>query len=302
MPRTHYCHPVDPLRVFDPQLSMSDLESNGYIGSQDDEDRVLAALEDAESEFDSLTRNPQREVRVGVPGEPATFEHQSADLRRNQNGVKVWLDNTHVTPIDPDEGDSIEIRTGRDSWRDITNESDRWEFNYRDGWVRFFSRLHRSMYRQSARDRIIRICYRHGALGGDPHSAGQTTLTSGVTSGDSTAEVDDYARLPQEGLLLVDGSEYVSARRGAGGTLELNARGIRGTTDQDHESGSVVHFCPSDVRKAVAHRAAIELLTYDDWVHQLVDTDHGIQSSMKTDEWKETWEKTLSKYSGARLV
>lgn len=302
MARTHYCHPVDPLRVFDPQLSMADLESDGYIGSADDLDRVLAAIEDAESEFDSLTRNPQREARVGVPGEPETYEQHPADLRRNQSGIKVWLDNASVMPIDPDKGDAIEIRTGRHSWRDITARDDRWEMNNRDGWIRFFTRLRNTFYRPAARDRILRICYRHGALGEDNHSAGQTELSADLASGDTSASVEDAGRLPRDGLVLIGGDEYATCRRRADGSIELPARGVRGTTGQAHGAGTVVHHCPSDVRKAVAHRAATELLTYDDWVHQLVQTEHGIQSSMKTDEWNATWEKALSKYSEGRII
>jgi len=70
--RTYYAHPVDVLRKYNPQLTESSINNNDYIGNRDVE-QIVARLEGVEAQFDDLTRNPYRKVRVGEPGRPETW-------------------------------------------------------------------------------------------------------------------------------------------------------------------------------------------------------------------------------------
>lgn len=297
--RTYYCHPVDPMRRFDPTLSWDDLQNNDYIVSDDDVDRVLSAIEEVESDWDSMTRNPQREVRVGTPGNPVTYETQDADLYRNRRNIKIWLDNKEIVPIDPTE-DAIEIRSGRDNWRDITSgEGNDWTMNYEKGWIKIHRRLIRRI--PSNTELFLRISYRHNGLGGNIHRPGQTTTTEQVNTGDTSFGVEDATRLPPQGVLFIGGDEYVRATVDyTADTVNVDSRAIRGTPEEQHSSGTTVHYCPMNVRKGVAAKAAVELLTYDDWVGQLVEGEHGVQGQMKVDQWESEWERQLKKYAEVR--
>lgn len=300
--RTHYAHPVDTLRKFNPQLTMQNLRNNDYIGN-DDVEKVLAAIEGAESEFDTLTRNPFREVRVGTPDHPETWEVQDSEMYRTEYGVKIWLDNRDIHPIDPGKGDAIQMRQGKNHWDDITNEEGtKWEMNTEKGWIRVFSRYRRSAHRQQLRDMFMRITYRHGAPGGRHHKAGQTELSAAVTDVDSALPVEDPQVLQRNGVLFVGGDEYVSASGWDldAGTVDV-ARGIRGTEAQAHDAGTTVHYCPLQVREAVACKSAKELLRYEDWVDELIESG-GYSARDKMEDWTGEWESALDKHSEVRVV
>jgi hypothetical protein len=60
-----------------------------------------------------------------------------------------------------------------------------------------------------------------------------------------------------------------------------------------------VHYCPVDVREAVAAKAAIELQSYADWLNELVDGD-GMRIKDKLEEWNKDWDKVLQQYAEVR--
>lgn len=299
-----YAHPVDVLRKFDPQLSTEDLDDGDFMRARGAEEQIVARLETATDDFDDLTRRPMRETRVGSPGHPATYEFHSADIYRYQRGVKVWLDYDYIHPIDTNEDDKIEMRSGKDSWKDITSqEGERWEAHYQKGWIRVFSRLVRTMWRRPLDDRFIRITYRHGALGGNRRRGGQTTVSGSHTDSETSISVADASRLPSAGLVLVDNSEYmrVSSVDYSADTITVT-RGDRLTTAASLDGGETVHYCPAGVREAVAAQAAREMVIYDDYTDEIVEGSGAINPREKLDEWKDEWEQSLGRHSGVRTV
>jgi len=307
MARTTYAHPVDVLRKFNPEVVADGLlSSNEYIGSSDDEEFVRARIEGVEDQFEDLTRNAFRERRVGNPGEPRTWEYHEADFRRYQHGVKIWLENRSVLPFEPTAGDTLEIRTGRDRWKDITDqEGDLYEADYREGTIRIYGVYrYAGSWRNAALDRNVRITYRHGALGGSRNRGGETSLDGQLASGAPSITVSDASRLPNRGLLLIGGDEYVQVSGKDLDTESLTGvtRGLRGTDDQQHADGAQVHYCPVSIREAVAARAAVELLEYDDWVDSLVEASEGFAKPQKVSDWNGEWEQALNKHSEARML
>ena len=297
--RTYYAHIADVLRRYNPQLTVDDIRDEDFL-QHDDEEQLLAVIEEVESEFDDLTGNPFREQRYGSVGSPATYDHYGADMYRNQSGIKIWLDTNGITPIDPAK-DVVEIRQGKDNWKDITDsEGTRWEMHYRDGWIRVYRRIANTIYRPALRDDFLRLSYRYGAPGGSRQKAGQTTLSSNATTSDTTFDVADEARLPGSGILKV-GDEYVRLTSKSSGTLVVE-RGKRATAASSHSSGEVVHYCPLQIRRAVSARAAQELLRWEDWVLDLAGGDEGFSATQKRDDWQSTWEQVLAKYSAVRSV
>jgi len=292
--RTHYAHPIDALRKFNPQMTMATLEQEDFIGV-DDLERVLSTIEGVEARFDSLTGNPMRRVRVGDTDRPESWEVQSASLTKG-HGIKVWLDNKHVWPLDSSEGDRLEIRTGRRSWREVTGHSDRYDLNERKGYIRFFTRYTRSFWREALRDEALRICYRHGGQGGSRDEAYQTTLAANTLAPETTMDLSRSSGVFPSTILKV-GDEYVSVT--ASGDPVGVARGVRGTEAAEHDAGTDVSYVPLDVREAVAAKAAVELMSWADWTNELVDAD-GMRTSDKVEQWEATWTEALEKRSEVR--
>lgn len=112
------------------------------------------------------TGRPFHPVRIGDTGEPRSWEsHDSRDVL-NQRPVSVRLDQNHILPIDPNEGDTIEVREGRDGWRDITDgEGKRWDLDYSPGQLTIYRRHIRRLPLDDPRKRFVRLTYRYGPLG-----------------------------------------------------------------------------------------------------------------------------------------
>lgn len=298
MSRPTYCTALDVLRRFDPQIDQTALDGKEFIGNNDEE-QVIARIEGVESKFEREAR-PLREVRVGAG--PGSYVYKSAKGRGFP--VHVYLDHMQIVPIDPAAGDVIERRTGRDNWVDITNqEGSAWVADYRKGKLTVFElpgRGHLPVLR-NYRDRYIRISYRHGALGGDPRAGGQATLGENLTQGQTgTVSVTDAGRLPGTGgTMLIDGAEYVeiAAVDLENNTVDIAARGLRGTADAARSSGDILHYCPMDVREAIASLTAREAVLYDDWTDQLIDTASGPKPAPKLDEWKQEFDDAVANYT-----
>lgn len=299
--RSYYSHPVDVLRKFDPTLTESALDNNDLFGAADKE-KVWARIDEVESDFENETGNPQRAVRQGVPGHPNTWEYQDASLRRVQNGVKVWLDHSQVIPFDPNTDDVLEIRTGKDQWRDITSERGvRWEMNPEDGWVRIFSRIARSLWSQSMKDQILRTTYRYNALGGDPERSGETTLTSSVDDTETAWTVQDPQRLPPRGIVYVGAEEYVEIEDIDYDTGDVTVgREKRGTTATSHASGTTVHYCPNRIRGTIAGQVAAEMVMYDDIVDELATPSDDISRNDRITNWQDDYEGLLASFAQVR--
>jgi len=298
MPRTSYCTHLDVLRKFDPKLEQSDLNNNDYI-EHDDEEVITSRVEAVESDFETDTGHALRLQRVGSVGSPPTFESHTNKYWK-YTPSQVYLEHRRVLPIDPSAGDKIELRTSKDTWKDITaDEGSRWTADYRKGVLRIFSRLHPSRSLRNIRDeRFVRLTYRYGALGGDQNEGGQTALTNTLAkSATGTVKVDDASRLPANAsILFIDGSEYVrvSDVDPSNDEITIDTRGLRLTQDAERTSGSAVHYCPMGVREAIAAKAARELVLYDDYVDQQRATD--IEGTGKIENWQNEYDRVVARY------
>jgi hypothetical protein len=300
MPRLWYATPLDMLRRFDPQLSQTALDNSGWIGFNDEE-TAIARLEGVQQDFERDAR-PFREVTTGHGS--GSYRYKSAKGRGFP--IHVYLDHFDVVPFDASAGDRIERRTGRDSWIDITNEEgSSWVADYRTGTITLYElpgRGHLPMLRRY-RDRFIRLSYRHGAPGGRHDAGGQTTLAASLSGSQTgTYDVADAGRLPPGGgTMLLGGTEYVSVDSvdTAADTVTIGRRGLRGTDESNGwESGDVLHYCPMNVREAVAAMAAREAVLFDDWTDQLVDTGGGApQPQAKLDDWEREYDHAVARYS-----
>jgi len=302
MSRLHYALPIDVVRRFNPQITQSNLKnwessSEEALIGHEDIDKISARVEGIEAKWDRNAR-PMRPVRIGSQDAPIYLSAKGAGFP-----VNAYLDERNILPLDPKEGDFVERRTGRDSWVDITNrEGQAWVANYREGTLTIF-RLpgHGSLpVLRNYRDRFVRLSYRLG-VGGEYGQAGQTTLTSTLAqSATGTIGIDDASRLPPGGgVMLVDGAEYidVSSANHDADKITIRARGVRATSDAERASGSTIHYCPIDVREAIAAKAAQELVRFDDWTDELVDGGRAVQAERKLDDWESEWTDAVADYS-----
>jgi len=303
-----YCHLVDVLRKFNPQLSESAIDLDDYIGYED-RAQIRARIDAVSDEFDQQTGTPMRLVRRGSPGDPRTYEYHDADRPdRRTFPLRVDLDGRDIVPLDPDAGDTLEVRQGRDDWDDITDgEGDEWWLDHETGDLKLFQLLVSRVYWEAPDERYLRATYRHGALGGGRDRGGQTTLDSQADDTATNLSVADAARLPNGGGVMLlgagDDAEYVRVTDVDASTDTLTvSRGERATTATTHESGTPVHYCPLSVRDAVAAKAARELLRYEDWVDDLVEAGDGLGASDKMDAWQQAWQDALAKHSAVRVM
>jgi len=307
MARTHYALPVDVLRKFDPGLTQGSLASNDLFGNEDEE-LILSYIEAAERKFDSRTGHPYREQREGSPGEPYTYEKMDADFWRYQDGTRVWLDHWPVVPFDSAEGDTLEIRVGRNNWKDITDqEGSLFEANWPEGELTIYAARYRGSWRNASFTNNIRVTYRYGAFGSDPDEGGQTELTSDTTGDgtDTTLDIADARRLPPAGILNLGGVEYahLTERDLANDTITVT-RGVRYTdaSDSNLTSGDVVHYCPENIREAVAARAARELIKVDHIGDNLPTPDDDLTFSDLLEDLNSEWNEAIAENAEATLL
>ena len=300
-----YAHVVDVLRKFDPTLTEQDLDNDDYIGASDRE-KVRARIDEVCDELEGETGRAFRERRVGAPGSPRTYDEQDVEGGGRGRPIRVQLRNItpgDVMPLDPNEGDSLQIRVGRDRWEDVTNEEDdTWSLNYKTGELKIYRRLVQRIYLRDPEDRYVKATFRYGALGGSKRRGGQTALSSSVNDSDTTLSVENAERLPSTGVFLVGNDEYVRADVDYQNNEISVERGVRATTASAHEADDPVHYCPLSVRSAVAARSAQELLRYDDWVDQLREASQSLGGKEKMDSWQDEWDRTLGKHSGVRKL
>jgi hypothetical protein len=249
--------------------------------------------------------------RTGSPDAPRTYEYHSARRQRNRYPLRVELDNDDIAPIDPTV-DTIEVRTGRDSWDDITDaEGDEWVLLYESGELKIFEFLVDRIFWEAPDDRYLRATYRYGSLGGDRDRGGETTLDGQIDGQSSTTSlsVADASRLPADGgiMLLPDENaaddEYVRVTDVDTTTDTLTVqRGVNGTDAASHADGTTVHYCPEEVRDAVAGQAAAELVRYDLSTQRQDGNDVAISPGAKVEDWQQEYRDTKAKYSAVRRM
>lgn len=294
MPRLNYALPEDVLRRFDPTTSAEDID-NDSITRQDDRETIVSRLEGVESKWEQQA-TPMRPIPVGSNSVPKYFRGRGSGPE-----LSVYLDHRHIHPLDPDMGDEIAIRTGRDTWTSIIErEGTAFAADYEQGTLTVYTRpLGLSIpVGKRRRKRFAKVTY-HLAAGGDYSRAGQTTISETLAEGDTpTIDVAHAERLPRSGgTMLLGGEEYVLVDEVDHGTGEVSIadRGLRRVGESSHDAGSVIHFCPMDVREAVAAKAARELVIFDDFTEWLRDGD--IDRETRLGEWADEWDTTTSAYS-----
>jgi len=292
-----YCTPEDISRKLDrPPDRITDARRQRY------ETRAAAASQ----RWDEQTGTPMRSVRVGAPGAPETYAVHDAPGRRSP--LVISLDNDNIQPIDSSTGDTIELRTSRDSYEDITDSvGDEWVIDYRRGQLKLFRFLVGRAFFEAPDERFVRLTYRHGALGGSRQRGAETTLDGSVTAGDTTLSVTDAARLPQTPLVVALGTtrsyEYARVTDIDRNTDTLTvSRGVNQTDASDHSDGATVQYCPADVREAVA-AAAVILPTLDDDAGTAVSDDGQLTSrTARADELRVEWEAAAASYSSVQTL
>lgn len=303
MPLADYCHPVDVLREYNPQLTETNLQNAEWIGNADLA-QVRARIEATSASFDSKSGTPLRLVRRGSPGTPETYETHDAPTRGVTAPIVVDLDNRGILPFDSDEGDVVELRTGRDNWEDVTAEAgNEFALESRPGRLTLYRWLVNRIHWESPTQRYLRVSYRYGGLGGGRDAGGQTTLDSSATNSTTTLSVTNAGRLVEGGVVLVNNSEYVRITDVDYTTDELTVkRGVWATTADSHDSGDVVHYCPESVRQAVAQKVAAGAIRHEEWVANLVDGDGGVDPSRKLDDWEAAFDAACARHSAVRTI
>lgn len=266
-------------------------------------------IDAASQRWDQTTGRPMRQLRVGTAGAPATYESHNVDRPSGRAlPLKVDLNHSHIVPIDADE-DVIEVRVGRDEWRDVTDErGDEWVIDNDRGQLRLFRFLISRLRFEDPSERAVRLSYRYGALGGDRNRGGQTALTSSVTDTDTTLAVDSVVGLPTPGAVVAIGEpggtlEYARVTDIDGSANELTvARGVDQTDADSHDAGAIVHYVPLDVREAVAAKAAVDLLTDDEAQIGVADDAETTDRGEKRDQYNEEWRRAARNYSAVRTI
>ncbi|ELZ96053.1 hypothetical protein C440_05667 [Haloferax mucosum ATCC BAA-1512] len=103
-------------------------------------------------------------VRVGDPSEPRTWPVFDVQDAVSWSPATVLLDEQPL-PIDPAEGDALEVRDGRNSWDDVTSEEgDTWTLDYRRKRLRIYRRRFVRKPWDNPNTRFCRLTYRYGPL------------------------------------------------------------------------------------------------------------------------------------------
>jgi len=280
-----YCTPEDIARKID--------QPPGQLNSAD-RGRFETRARAASQRWDRETGSPARQVRVGAADRKATWEvHDSPD--RSGFPLVISLNNGDIQPLDPAAGDAIEVRTGRDSYEDVTDEEgDEWVIDNRRGQLKLFRFLVRRLHFEGPDERLVRLTYRHGALGGSRDEGAATTLTSSVTGGDTTLPTSDPSAFPATpfvaGLGTSAGFEHVRVTDIDTETGDVTVvRGVEQTDADTHPDGATLQYVPPSLREAVAARAAVPVVLDDDARTAVPDDGQLTSRTDRADELREQY-------------
>lgn len=277
--------------------------------SADERERFATRAAVASQRWDSETRSPLRTVRVGAVNSPETWEYHDAHGVRRGPPVEINLSHSEINPIDASTGDTIEVRTGRDNWEEVTTEEgDEFSLVYRNGQLKLYRFLLNQLRFEDQQERLVRLTYRYGGLGGGRDKGATTALSASASATTTSLSVDDAARLPPAPAVVMlgesaDAAEYVRVTDIDRATDTLTvSRAVRQTTPLSHNSGAIVQYTPADVREGVAAKAA-ELLTLDDDARLSIPDEGQLTSrTTRADRFRDEWEKTTARYQSVRIL
>lgn len=158
----------DSIRYASAEAVLRALDKDLNTVADDLTQRAKTRAEAATQKWINRTGRPFHEHRIGDPDEPRTWEVYDVQDAVSWSPATVFLDNGNPLPLDPDAGDAIEVRDGRDSWRDVTDEEGKsWTLDYRRRRLRVFERRLVNRPWDDPNTRFVRLTYRHGPLGED---------------------------------------------------------------------------------------------------------------------------------------
>lgn len=265
-------------------------------------------VERASQKWDKSTGEPMRTIRTGSRDRPETWEQHDAREVRGAPPVRINLDHGDIVPFDRDAGDRLEIRKGRDTFDDVTDEEgDTWVLDYRRGELKIYRFLIDRAVFERAAQRFMRITYRHGGLGGDRDRGAETTTTASVTPDATTLPVAEASVFPQAPFSALVGSrttqEVVEVTGVDTDTDELTvARGQEFTTPVTLSSGDTVQYTPADVREAVASKATEQVIMNDDADFAVPDNGNLSSRAERAERLRDEWEQTAATYAGVRTL
>jgi hypothetical protein len=280
-----YCTPEDIARKID--------QPPGRIDA-DERTRFSTRARAASQRWDRETGSPARQIRVGATDRKATWETHDSPSRSGFPLV-ISLNNGDIQPLNASVGDALEVRTGRDSYEDVTSEEgDEWVLDNRRGQLKLFRFLVRRLHFEGPDERLVRLTYRHGALGGSRDEGAATTLSSSVTSVDTTLSTSDPSAFPATpfvaGLGTSAGFEHVRVEEidSGAGTVTVT-RGVQQTEADSHPEGAILQYVPPSVREAVAARAAVPVVLDDDARTAVPDDGQLTSRTDRADELREQY-------------
>ncbi len=329
--RLTHALPIDVTRLFDNTVTQTQIDANEFQNNPDNDDLLSSMIEDAEDELRQLSDVTLRVSREGVAGKRETYE--SVDYRlsghklyrqRFSHGtfdysfedVTVEVQNNRLLPFDDTLGDQVFIWRGiDDGWQDITSDQgETWDvLDYRDGMIVISAEeVRRAMTRQihsnglggGRQTRVrLQLSYRYGGLGGARSQPTQTDLDESITDAQTgTVNVKDGSGFPTgEGsgsIVVLVGREYMSVVPDPGNDqMDIVERGVRGTTAAAHSSGDRVQYTPPSIRKAVAARAAQQLIDSGRYSAFLPDSDDEIGKDDMHSNFGSIWQGTIDALS-----
>jgi len=284
----HLCLPIDVVREFNPQVTQDQIqgpfategERRASIIGEDDYNQILVQIESTETILGH--RYGQHYKRQSVSDKtPNDYFQKSSSMAY----PKMWvsLPDTDIVSVE-----RVEVRVGRDSddWETVPAAD--YTVDYDDGTMviqRF--RWLSDLYDHPGNS--IRLAYTHGTPGNDAMSGGQTTVTANTGTGTGTWDLVDASLLPENPQTFQIDGEYVKGTVDkSADTLEVTTRGWRGTTDEDHASGEAVHYCPLNVRQAVARKVAVWMENSTIKTNEIAGA--AVDPQDRISSWKEDWE------------
>lgn len=283
--RTRYAIPIDAIRRVDASIEQADIGTNVSIPVSSE--TITAHIEGVEDEFE------RRAVELT---DQSKTEELHEGIERDF-GWTVYLDEPNIKPLDTAQGDKVEIRTGQDSWTDVTDES---FLDQESGVIEVNRRFaRRNIYFSADTNYRFRVTYRYGGTG---EEAGETTLNTTISDSANTpitTPVDDASSIPTGSIVLISGDEYffVSDSDENNDELTFSQRAIRGTTKTSHASGDEIVFLPLNVRDAISAKVATRLLRQDDFQDFLNEgTGDSIDNQQKIEDLDDEFESIVTRY------